>query len=281
MIEHHHLLERIVRFALEEDLGSGDITTNTIVDSVTMGKAYLLAREKLVLAGLPVFKKVFSLIDPRIELEECFEEGEQVPKGSRICVLTGPLNSILQGERTAINFLQRMSGIATLTRQCVERVRSLGVRVLDTRKTAPGLRLLDKYAVRMGGGLNHRFGLFDGILIKDNHITAAGSITRAVELATKGGPHSLRIEVEVEDLAGAKEAMQAGADTIMLDNMDLRQMRKVVQFLKGRVMIEASGGINLETILDVAGTGVDFVSVGALTHSATAADLSLEILPVL
>jgi len=280
MIEHHPLLERIVRVALEEDIGSGDITTNAIIDSGMSGKASLLACEELVLAGLPVFKKVFSVVDPKIEFEEYFDEGEPVPEGARACLLTGPLDAILQGERTAINFLQRMSGIATLTRQYVEKVRSFGVRVLDTRKTAPGLRWLDKYAVRIGGGLNHRFGLFDGILIKDNHIVAAGSITRAVELAGKGAPHTLRVEVEVEDLAGAEEAVQAGADTILLDNMALRQIREVVQLLKGRVMIEASGGITLNTIIDVAKTGVDFISVGALTHSARAADFSLEILPV-
>ncbi|OPX35580.1 MAG: nicotinate-nucleotide diphosphorylase (carboxylating) [Desulfobacteraceae bacterium 4484_190.1] len=185
---------------------------------------------------------------------------------------------MLKGERTALNFIQRMSGIATLTRRYVDRVKGLKVKILDTRKTAPGLRLLDKYAVRTGGGSNHRYGLFDGILIKDNHIAAAGSIKRAIELAMKNVPHTLKIEVEAEDLQGVEEAYKARADIILLDNMTLEQMRKAVGMLKGKVKIEASGGINLNTVEDVAKTGVDLISVGALTHSARAADFSLEIL---
>ena len=277
MIEQYPMLERIIRFALEEDLGSGDLTTDAIVDPNINGKACLLAREELVLAGLPVFKQVFLEIGSGIEFEEYFEEGDLVPAGERVCLLTGPLALTLKGERTALNFLQRMSGIATLTRQYVKKAGSSKVRVLDTRKTAPGLRWLDKYAVRTGGGSNHRFGLFDEILIKDNHIAAAGSISRAVELVRKNAPSTLKVEVEVEDLAGAEEALKAGADTILLDNMDLKQTSEVVQFVNGRAMLEASGGITLDTIEGVAKTGVDFISVGALTHSAKAADFSLEI----
>ncbi len=277
MIEQYPMLERIIRFALEEDLGSGDLTTDAIIDPRVSGKASLLAREELVLAGLPVFKQVFMEIGSDIEFEEYFEESDLVPAGETVCLLEGPLALILKGERTALNFLQRMSGIATLTRQYVEKAGSSKVRVLDTRKTVPGLRWLDKYAVRTGGGSNHRFGLFDEILIKDNHIAVAGSITRAIELARKNAPGALRVEVEVEDPGGADEALKAGADTILLDNMDLKQMSEVVQLVNGRAMLEASGGITLDTIEEVAKTGVDFISVGALTHSAKAADFSLEI----
>jgi nicotinate-nucleotide pyrophosphorylase (carboxylating) len=277
MIEQYPLLKRIIRFALEEDLGAGDVTTDAVIGPEMKGKATLLAREELVLAGMPVFKQVFEALGPGIEFEEFFKEGELVSRGEKVCLLTGPLKLILKGERTALNFLQRMSGIATLTRQYVEKAGSSKARILDTRKTAPGLRWLDKYAVRTGGGTNHRFGLSDGILIKDNHIAAAGSITKAVKLARENASHTLKVEIEVEDLEGVEAALKAGADIIMLDNMDLRQMRKAVRMVKGKAMLEASGGINLDTIKDVAETGVDLISVGALTHSPKAADFSLEI----
>jgi len=280
MIEENPLLERIVRLGLEEDLGSGDITTEAIVDPRARGKAFLIAREELVLAGLPVFKRVFLELSRQMEFEEYFSEGDLVPEDQSVCLITGPLSSILKGERTALNFLQRMSGIATLTRQYVEKVKAFGAKVLDTRKTCPGLRWLDKYAVRVGGGHNHRFGLFDGILIKDNHIATAGSITGAVELAKRNAPHTVRVEIEVEDLAGLEEALLAGADAVLLDNMTPEEMAKAVQFVNGRIIVEASGGINLDTIEKVARSGVDLISVGALTHSPKAADFSLEISPV-
>ncbi len=279
MIEHNLLLQNIIRLALEEDLGSGDLTTSSIIDLKKKGEAFLVAQEELVLAGLHIFKKVFLEINREIEFYEYFDEGELIPAGEKVCLVRGQLLAILKAERTALNFLQRMSGIATLTKKYVEKVESFGVRILDTRKTAPGLRWLDKYAVRIGGGLNHRFGLFDGILIKDNHIMAVGSIAKAIELARRGSPHTLKIEVEVEDLAGAEEALQAGADIILLDNMKIKQIRKVIQLINGRVMLEASGGITLDTVEDVAKTGVDFISIGALTHSVRAADFSLEISP--
>lgn len=279
MIEQHPMLKRIIHFALREDLGPGDVTSDAMIDQDVSGKATLFTREELVLAGLPLFKQVFLEISSEIEFEEYFEEGALVPEGKRVCLFTGPLSPILKGERTALNFLQRMSGIATLTRQYVEKVRASKVRILDTRKTAPGLRWLDKYAVRIGGGFNHRFGLFDGILIKDNHIVAVGSITRAVELARKRAPHTLRVEVEVEDLAGVREALTAGADAILLDNMAPEEIIKAAHLVDGRLMLEASGGISLDNIEEIAKTGVDFVSVGALTHSARAADFSLEIIP--
>jgi nicotinate-nucleotide pyrophosphorylase (carboxylating) len=278
MIEEKPGVERMIRIALEEDLGAGDVTTDLVVDPGVVGRASLVAQEDLVLAGLPVFEKVFLAICPDMEFQERCEEGDLLPPGKRVCLIRGPLAGILKGERTALNFLQRMSGIATLTRRYVEKVKAFNVKILDTRKTAPGLRCFDKYAVRAGGGFNHRIGLFDGILIKDNHIVAAGSIPRAVELARKSAPHTLKVEIEVEDLSGAEAALRAGVDTVLLDNMPLEEMKRAVAMLKGRVLIEASGGMNLDTIEAVAGTGVDLISVGALTHSAKAADFSLEML---
>ncbi|MBW2217306.1 MAG: carboxylating nicotinate-nucleotide diphosphorylase [Deltaproteobacteria bacterium] len=280
MIEQNPLLKRIINFALEEDLGAGDVTTDAVIGPEIYGKATLLAREELVLAGLPVFKQVFNEIGSGIEFKDFYKEGDVVPATETVCFLTGPLALILKGERTALNFLQRMSGIATLTRQYVEQAGSSKVRILDTRKTVPGHRWLDKYAVKTGGGANHRFCLSDGVLIKDNHIAAAGSITKAVELAGKNAPHTVKVEVEVEDLTGAEEALKAGADIIMLDNMDLKQMKQAVRMVNGKAKIEASGGITLTTIKATAETGVDFISVGALTHSPKAADFSLEILEV-
>lgn len=277
MIGQTPYLKRIINLALEEDLGGGDLTTDAIIGPDVNGKATLLAREKLILAGLPVFQQVFKQIDPEIKFEDFFKEGDLIPAGSMVCRLTGPLAHILKGERTALNFLQRMSGIATLTRRYVEKA-GAAVQILDTRKTAPGHRWLDKYAVRTGGGANHRFCLSDGVLIKDNHIAAAGSITRAVEFAQKNAPHTVKIEVEVEDPAGAEEALKAGADIIMLDNMDQEQMKEAVRRVDGKAKIEASGGIDLDTVKGVAETGVDYISVGALTHSFKAADFSLEIL---
>ena len=279
MIENNPFLERIIRLALEEDLGMGDLTTNAVIDPELTGKASLFAREELMLAGLPFFMKVFFEISPKIKFEKYYEDGYLVPAEAKICNITGPLSPILKAERTALNFLQRMSGIDTLTRQYTEKIKPFKVKVLDTRKTAPCLRWFDKYSVRVGGGYNHRFGLFDGILIKDNHIAAAGSITRAVESVRENAPHTLKVEVEVEDLEGVEEAFKAGADIILLDNMPPDQIKKAVELLKGKIMIEASGGITLDTIADVAKTGVDLISVGALTHSARAADFSLEIIP--
>jgi nicotinate-nucleotide pyrophosphorylase (carboxylating) len=278
MIENPIFLDSVIRNALEEDLGPGDLTTNAIVDPTAMGQGALLARESLVLAGLPVFKRVFNLLSPDMAFEFSFEDGETVGDGEKIGMVSGPLEAILKGERTALNFLQRMSGIATLTRRYVEKVAAHRVKVVDTRKTVPGLRILDKYAVRMGGGFNHRLGLFDGILIKDNHIAAAGSVSKAVLLARKSAPHTVKIEVEVEDLKGVEEAIQAGADAVLLDNMSPEMMRRAVDVVAGRLEVEASGNVNLENIEEVAQTGVNLISVGALTHSPRAVDLSLEVM---
>ena len=270
-------IRRIIRRALEEDLGPGDITTRTTISPDAPGEAVLIAREKLILAGMAVFKQTFHEIDPALAFLERYSDRDVVPEESTVCRIRGRLTAILSGERTALNFLQRMSGIATLTRRYVEKIHGSRAKILDTRKTAPGLRWCDKAAVRTGGGQNHRFGLFDGILIKDNHIAAAGSISKAVLLAREGAAHTLRVEVEVEDLAGVNEACQAGADTILLDNMKPSEMKEAVSIINGSALVEASGGITLETVGDIASTGVDFISVGALTHSPEAADFSLEI----
>ena len=268
-----------VQRALSEDLGAGDVTTDATVDPEARGEASLMAKEDLVLAGLPVFQQAFLELDADISFEAFFEEGRPVRAGERVCLLTGRLSTILKGERTALNFIQRMSGIATLTRRYVDRISGTGARILDTRKTAPGLRLFDKYAVRTGGGVNHRFGLSDGVLIKDNHIAAAGSIAKAVALARRKSPHTLKVEAEVEDLAGVREALDAGADIILLDNMPVKEIRAAVKLANGRVMLEASGGGQPGHGAGPSPeTGVDAVSVGALTHSARAVDLSLEII---
>ena len=271
------LLDKIITNALEEDLGLGDLTTDSIVNSDIIGKAVLETREDIVLAGLPVFMRVFSVLDPNISFETFYEDGCKVSAGEVICSINGSMASILKAERTALNLIQRMSGIATLTSKYVAKAGSDKVKILDTRKTIPGLRLLDKYAVPLGGGCNHRFGLFDGILIKDNHIAVAGSISKAVKAARKNAPHGIRVEVEVEDLDGVKTAIEAGADIILLDNMPPGRMKEAVDFVGGRALLEASGGITLDNIKEIADTGVDMISIGALTHSVKAVDLSLEI----
>jgi len=279
MIENSLLVDRIIRNALEEDLGNGDLTTGAIVAPGGRAEAYLLARESLILAGLSVFNRVFELLSPAIEYENHFEDGQSVEEGQKVSTLSGPTDAILMGERTALNFLQRMSGIATLTRAFVEKVSSTRARVVDTRKTAPGLRVLDKYAVCAGGGFNHRHGLYDGILIKDNHIAVAGSVSKAVSMARKSAPHTIKIEVEVEDLAGVEEALRAGADAILLDNMTPDMMKRAVKLVSGKAITEASGNVSLDNIEQIAKTGVDIISVGALTHSPRAVDLSLEFAP--
>ncbi len=270
-------LREEIRRWLAEDLGHGDITTSLVVDPATLGVAEIVAQESGVLCGLPVAMAVFQELDATLTWEACAPEGSRVEPRQAVARLTGRLSSILSAERLALNLLQRLSGIATLTRAFVEAVAGTGVAILDTRKTTPGMRLLEKYAVRIGGGRNHRFGLFDGILIKDNHIRAAGGVTQAVRRAKCAAPHPLVVEVEVTTLEELEEALAAGADWILLDNMDLDTMREAVRRVAGRAKIEASGGVTLERVRAIAETGVDAISVGALTHSARALDLSLEI----
>jgi len=271
-------IDKIIDSALEEDLGPGDITTSAIIDSSLKGKARLLAKEEIILAGIEVFSRVFSRLDPEIVVECTYHDGDVVPNGYDIGIIRGSMRGMLSGERTALNFLQHLSGIATLTKRYVEKIDPSKVRVIDTRKTTPRLRILEKYAVRMGGGFNHRFGLFDGILIKDNHIAAAGSISKALAKIKANVPHTLKIEVEVEDIKGVEEAIVAGADAILLDNMSAKEMKEAVSIARGRVLLEASGGITLESIGEISKTGINLISIGAITHSARSVDISLEVI---
>lgn len=266
----------IVR-ALQEDIGPGDVTTEATIRAESRSTAVLLAKQELVLAGLDVSREVFHYLDPNMKFELFARDGDRMSAGTEIALLAGNTRALLAGERVALNLLQHMSGIATLTARTVERVKELKAEVLDTRKTLPGLRQLEKYAVRVGGGRNHRFGLYDGVLIKDNHIRAAGSITKAAESARKKSHHLLKIEVETKNLEEVREALVAKADIIMLDNMSIDMMREAVKLIAGRALVEASGNVTLETIRAIAETGVDFVSTGSLTHSAPAVDISMKI----
>ena len=268
-------LDRIIENALLEDIHTGDITTLAVVAGKRTIGAKIIAKEALVLAGIAVAGKVFHYLDPEINFTPFFTDGDTLQPGNVIAAIHGESALLLQGERVALNLLQRMCGVATLTAEYVQAVKGTKARVVDTRKTTPGLRQLEKYAVRVGGGTNHRTGLYDGVLIKENHIAAAGGISIAVQRAKAFIPHTMKIEVETENLAQVKEALAAGADIIMLDNMDLQTMRDAVVIIAGKALVEASGGVNLKTIRDIAATGVDIISVGALTHSARAMDISM------
>jgi nicotinate-nucleotide pyrophosphorylase (carboxylating) len=268
-------LDRIIENALAEDIHTGDITTLAVMREKREARARLIAKEPMLLAGIEAAARVFYLIDHRIIFTPHFSDGNALDTGDNIAGISGDAAALLQGERVALNILQRMSGVATLTARYVAQVRGTKARVVDTRKTTPGLRILDKYAVRVGGGFNHRTGLYDGVLIKENHITAAGGIGVAVSRARAWIPHTMKIEVETETLAEVTEALAAGADVIMLDNMDAAVMREAVAMIAGRALVEASGGVNLETVREIAATGVDIISVGALTHSARAMDISM------
>ncbi len=272
--------ERLIDLALEEDIGPGDLTTGLLIGAGTRGTGRLIARQKLVLAGMEVARRVFRRLDPGAELADGLADGQEAEAGQVLARVSGKMQALLQAERTALNFLQRLSGIATLTRRYVEALKASGnasVRLVDTRKTTPGWRALEKYAVRTGGGSNHRMGLFDGILIKDNHIAACGTIAAAVAKARRGAGHLIKIEVEAEDLDQVRQALEAGADVIMLDNMTPEQIGKAVDMIAGRALVEASGGVTLESLAEIAATGVDIISCGALTHSARAVDISMEI----
>ena len=270
-----HIVHRLIRCALEEDIGAGDVTTGSVLTGQESGTARAVAKADMVLAGIDVFRETFLLLDPDIQFTNCLEDGREIKRSEILAELSGKLAGILTAERTALNFLQRMSGIATMTRQYVAAVTGTRARILDTRKTVPGLRSLDKYAVRVGGGLNHRFALYDGVLIKDNHITAAGGITPALQRARQEIAHTLKIEVEVKNIGEVREALLAGADAVMLDNMTPEGMSEAVRLIGGKVPVEASGNVTLATVRQIAETGVDYISVGALTHSVTAADISL------
>ncbi len=273
-------LVRVIRTALDEDVGPGDITTGAALRGDEMGIARATAKTGMVVAGIDVFGEVFLTLDPALIFTVRRRDGEVAGKGDILAEISGSLASILTAERVALNLFQRMSGIATMTRRYSDAIRGTRAKILDTRKTAPGLRILDKYAVRVGGGHNHRFALYDGILIKDNHIAAAGGIGPAVKRVRERVPHTLKIEVEVKDMAELEEALEAGADTILLDNMGIAEMARAVHRVAGRVPLEASGNMTLDRVREVADTGVDMISVGALTHSVTAADISLNVMQV-
>ncbi|OGR27488.1 MAG: nicotinate-nucleotide diphosphorylase (carboxylating) [Desulfuromonadales bacterium GWD2_54_10] len=268
-------LDRLIEHALLEDIHTGDITTQAVVPGRRAASARFIAKEDLVQAGLFVAERVFQRLSPAIVFTACLPEGAHVVKGAILATMQGNAAELLMGERVALNLLQRLSGIATLTSRYVAAVQGTKTRIVDTRKTTPGLRELEKYAVRVGGGINHRTGLYDGILIKENHIAAAGGIAEAISRARAYIPHTLKIEIETETLEQVDEALAAGADIIMLDNMGLVDMRTAVTIIAGRALVEASGGVNLETVRAIAETGVDIISVGALTHSPRAMDISM------
>ncbi len=267
----------LIKAALNEDIGTGDVTTESTVPEQMQLEGRIIAREPGVIAGLTVADRVFKIVDSQTHFKPEFEDGDWIEKDTVVARISGPGPAILKGERVALNFLQRMSGIATLTRKFVDAVKDTQAVILDTRKTAPGLRLTDKWAVKLGGGQNHRIGLFDMALIKENHITAAGSITEAVGLIRAKQVHTLAVEVEVKTLDELKEALALPINRILLDNMSLRQMREAVRLTQGRVPLEASGNVNLENAAQIAATGVDYISIGMLTHSAKALDISLLI----
>lgn len=270
-------IQDIVMNALKEDMPLGDITTDNIIGDASESKAEFLAKQDAVIAGLEVARHVFEILDGTVKFTASVSDGDQVKKGDIIAKVSGPTRALLKGERTALNFLQRLSAIATITDRYVRKVEGLDVKIADTRKTTPGLRLLEKYAVSAGGGSNHRFSLSDGVLIKDNHIAAAGGITNAIQRVRGSIPHTVKIEVEVESIEEVQEALDNKADIIMLDNMTNEQMAEAVGLIDGRALVEASGNISEDTIYNVALTGVDIISVGKLTHSANSVDISMNI----
>ncbi|MEW5909733.1 MAG: carboxylating nicotinate-nucleotide diphosphorylase [Thermodesulfobacteriota bacterium] len=274
------MVRRLIELALEEDIGSGDITTDLLISPEKKGKGILFAKESVVVAGIDLVGEVFGCLDPEVRIQPKCCDGDTVCAGNRILEADGRMRSLLTGERTALNFLQRLSGIATWVRSHEELIRGHSIRLVDTRKTTPGWRALEKYAVRIGGGYNHRMGLYDGILIKDNHIQAFGSISGAIEQVRRGASHLMKIEVEVSDINQVKEALSAGAEIIMLDNMDMEMIKRAVALINGKAMVEVSGRVLKKDLHQLADAGIDVVSMGALTHSAPSVDLSMEIQPV-
>ncbi len=270
-------IRQVIKAALDEDIGSGDVTTNAVLTGEEMGLARALLKGDTIIAGIEVFREVFLVQDPSLNVVLLKKDGETAGAGEVVAEVSGKLVSILTAERVALNLFQRMCGIAALTRRYVEETKGTKAKILDTRKTVPGLRILDKYAVKAGGGFNHRVGLYDGVLIKDNHISAAGGIARAVGRVAGRAPMMVRIEVEVKNLEEVREALSAGAHVIMLDNMTGEDMRKAVALIDGRALVEASGNVTIERVKEIAETGVDFISTGTITHSAPAADISLKV----
>lgn len=270
-------IKELVREAIEEDIPITDITTDSIVPEDMKGKAVLLVKEECVISGLDVFAAVFEELGG-VEIEFNVSDGDVVPLGTEAAYLKGNLRSILKGERTALNFIMHLSGVATLTKRFVEAVEGTGIKIVDSRKTTPLMRLLEKKAVRDGGGFNHRFSLSDGILIKDNHIAIAGSVKSAIERAKKTAHHLVKVEVEVQKLYQIEEAIEAGADVIMLDNMESEDIRRAIEIVRGRVPVEVSGGVNLDNIKTIAQYKPKFISIGKITHSAKSIDMSIEVI---
>lgn len=271
-------IDPIIKAALKEDMPRGDITSESIIPAEAESEALILAKEEGVLAGIDVAKRVFDLIDPEVNFQKYLKDGQMFSKSQTLAKIEGNTISLLKGERTALNFLQRLSGIATATRVYVEALAGAKAVILDTRKTTPGLRILEKYAVRMGGGKNHRLNLSEMVLIKDNHLKVVGSVAQAVKKAKEKTKPGIKIEVEVSSFEEAKEAVESGVDIIMLDNMDLERMKQVVELVKGRAELEVSGKVSLKRVKEIASLGVDFISVGSLTHSYKSVDMSLEFL---
>ena len=268
--------DKLIRMALQEDITSEDVSTNAVMRSAVKGTVDLIAKEDGIIAGLDVYARVFQILDEKTEISFNFKDGEAVKKGDLLGTVTGDIRVLLSGERVALNYLQRMSGIATYTKQVSKLLEGSKVTLLDTRKTTPNCRVFEKYAVRLGGGCNHRYNLSDGVLLKDNHIGAAGSVAKAVAMAKEYAPFVRKIEIEVETMEQVKEAVEAGADIIMLDNMTPEMMKEAVELIAGRAQTECSGNITKENIAKILETGVDFVSSGALTHSAPIFDISMK-----
>lgn len=268
--------DALILEALKEDISSEDVTTNAIMREALLGQVDLICKEDGVIAGLPVFQRVFQLLDETVKVEFYCKDGEEVKKGQLMGQITGDIRVLLSGERVALNYLQRMSGIATYTNKVAALLKGTKTKLLDTRKTTPNMRIFEKYAVRVGGGYNHRYNLSDGVLLKDNHIGAAGSVKKAVEMAKEYAPFVRKIEVEVENLEMVKEAVEAGADIIMLDNMSVEEMKEAIELIDNRAETECSGNVTKENIARLTGIGVDYISSGALTHSAPILDISLK-----
>lgn len=268
--------DEMILNALKEDITSEDITTNSVMREYKMGEVELICKQDGVIAGLDVFKRVFELLDNETEIKFFCKDGDSVKNGEKLGVIKGDIRTLLSGERTALNFLQRMSGIATYTRTIVDLLKGSNTKLLDTRKTTPNMRVFEKYAVKVGGGYNHRFNLSDGILLKDNHIGAAGGVKEAVKMAKEYAPFVRKIEIEVENLEMLKEALDAGADIVMLDNMSVEDMKEAVKMAKGKAETECSGNVTKENVARLVDIGVDYISSGALTHSAPILDLSLK-----
>lgn len=274
----YFILDKIIQNALEEDIFKGDITSEYIIPKDSISKAIIKVNEAGIICGLEVAKRVFSILDSTIIFKQELKDGDSVGPGDIVANLEGSTRTLLAGERTALNFLQRMSGIATLTHSFCQKVQGTSAKIVDTRKTAPGLRLLDKYSVACGGGVNHRYCLSDGILIKDNHIKAAGGIKNALKAVKAIAPHTLKIEIEVSNLIQIKEALEEGVDIIMLDNMSIEEIKEAVKLIGNKAIIEVSGNVTLENVCEIAATGVNLISIGSLTHSVKALDISMKLI---